>query len=142
MPRKYTKITPEIVKKVYEYLNDPRGFKKIEIARLVGISENSLKRIIQGAYDQPSEQQNTETQAVDSSQASQGDRTITEIPFEELETLMKCKVFIEELFSIAKASDKDPDELYFPRHYVYNMCLRYFPDMVKEAFARINDTSA
>ena len=142
MPRKYTKITPQIIEKVHAYLDDPRGFKQIEVARLVGISEHSLKRIIQGAYDQPSEQQNTETQVVDSSQASQGDKTITEIPFEEIENLMKCKVFIEELFSIAKASDKDPDELYFPRHYVYNMCQRYFPDMVKETFARINDTDA
>lgn len=136
MPRKYTKITPEIIEKVKKYLADDRGFSKVEVARLVGISENSLKRIVQGYYDQP-----VETQQTDSNQDSEA-KTITEIPFEEVENLMKCKVFIEELFSIAKASDKDPDELYFPRHYVYNMCLRYFPDMVKEAFARINDTDA
>lgn len=132
MPRKYTKITPEIVKKVYEYLNDPRGFKKIEIARLVGISENSLKRIIQGAYDQPSEQQNTETQVVDSSQASQGDRTITEIPFERLEHLIKCECFIEEMFTVAILSDKDDTALYFPRGHMNNMCDRYFPDKKAE----------
>ena len=139
MPRKYTKVTPEIIEKVKKYLADDRGFSKVEVARLVGISENSLKRIVQGYYDQPVE--NTATQQTDSNQDSEA-KTITEIPFEEVENLMKCKVFIEELFSIAKASDKDPDELYFPRHYVYNMCLRYFPDMVKEAFARINDTDA
>ena len=136
MPRKYTKVTPEIIEKVKKYLADDRGFSKVEVARLVGISENSLKRIVQGYYDQP-----VETQQTDSNQDSKA-KTITEIPFEEVENLMKCKVFIEELFSIAKASDKDPDELYFPRHYVYNMCLRYFPGMVKEAFARINDTDA
>lgn len=127
MPRKYTKITPQIVKKAKEYLADNRNFSKAEVARLVGISDHSLQRIVQGYYDQPVEQQNTETQAVDSNQDSKA-RNITEIPYEQLEYLIKCECFVSELFSVAVMSDKDEDELYFPRRYVNNMCDRYFPE--------------
>ena len=127
MPRKYTKITPQIVEKVKKYLADDRGFSKTEVARLVGISDNSLKRIVQGYYDQPVEQQNTETQVADSNQDSKA-RHITEIPYEQLEYLIKCECFVSEMFSIAIASDKNEDELYFPRHYIDSMCDRYFPD--------------
>ena len=125
MPRKYTKITPQIIEKVKKYLADDRGFSKVEVARLVGISEHSLQRIVQGYYDQPVE--NKETQVADSNQDSKA-KTITEIPYEQLEYLIKSECFISEMFAIAVASDKDEDELYFPRHYVNNMCDRYFPD--------------
>lgn len=125
MPRKYTKITPQIIEKVKKYLADDRGFSKVEVARLVGISEHSVQRIVQGYYDQPVE--NTETQVVDSNQDSKA-RNITEIPYEQLEYLIKCECFISEMFSIAITSDKAEDELYFPRHYINNMCDRYFPD--------------
>jgi hypothetical protein len=125
MPRKYTRITPEIIEKVKKYLADDRGFSKVEVARLVGISEHSLQRIVQGYYDQPVE--NKETQVADSNQDSKA-KTITEIPYEQLEYLIKCECFISEMFAVAVASDKDEDELYFPRHYVNNMCDRYFPD--------------
>ena len=127
MPRKYTKITPQIIEKVKKYLADDRGFSKTEVARLVGISDNSLTKIVQGYYDQPVEKQNTETQQIDSNQDSKA-RNITEIPYEQLEYLIKCECFISEMFSIAITSDKDEDELYFPRHYINNMCDRYFPD--------------
>lgn len=127
MPRKYTKITPQIIEKVKKYLADDRGFSKVEVARLVGISDHSLTRIVQGYYDQPVEQQNTETQVADSNQDSKA-RNITEIPYEQLEYLIKCECFVSEMFSIAIASDKDEDELYFPRHYINNMCDRYFPE--------------
>lgn len=127
MPRKYTKITPEIIEKVNKYLADDRGFSKIEVARLVGISEHSVQRIVQGHYDQPVEKQNTATQQADSNQDSEA-KTITEIPFERLEHLIKCECFIEEMFSIAITSDKDEDELYFPRRYLNNMTDRYFPE--------------
>ena len=122
MPRKYTKITPEIIEKVKKYLADDRGFSKGEVARLVGISDNSLKRIVQGYYDQ-----SVDTQQADSNQDSKA-KTITEIPFERLEHLIKCECFIEEMFSIAITSDKDEDELYFPRRYLNNMTDRYFPE--------------
>ena len=127
MPRKYTKITPQIIEKVKKYLADDRGFSKAEVAKLVGISDNSLTKIVQGYYDQPVEKQNTETQQVDSNQDSKA-RNITEIPYEQLEYLIKCECFISEMFSIAITSDKDEDELYFPRHYINNMCDRYFPE--------------
>ena len=125
MPRKYTKITQEIIEKTKKYLADDRNFSKIEVARLVGISEHSLQRIVQGYYDQPVE--NKETQVVDSNQDSKA-KTITEIPYEQLEYLIKCECFISEMFSVAVISDKDEDELYFPRHHVNSMCDRYFPD--------------
>ena len=127
MPRKYTKITPQIIEKVRKYLADDRGFSKVEVARLVGISEHSVQRIVQGYYDQPVEKQNTETQVADSNQDSEA-KTITEIPYEKLEHLIKCECFINEMFDIALMSDKDEYELYFPRHYINNMCDRYFPD--------------
>lgn len=125
MPRKYTKITPQIIEKVKKYLADDRGFSKVEVARLVGISDHSVLRIAQGYYDQPVE--NTETQVADSNQDSKA-RNITEIPYEQLEYLIKCECFVSEMFSIAIASDKAEDELYFPRHYINNMCDRYFPE--------------
>lgn len=125
MPRKYTKITPQIIEKVKKYLADDRGFSKVEVARLVGISDHSVLRIAQGYYEQPVE--NTETQVADSNQDSKA-RNITEIPYEQLEYLIKCECFVSEMFSIAIASDKAEDELYFPRHYINNMCDRYFPE--------------
>ena len=141
MPRRYTKITPQIIEKVEKYREDARGFSNIEICRLVGISEHSLKRIIQGYYDQPVETPPA-TQQIDSSPSPHG-KNVTEIPFEELEVMMKCKMFIEELFSMAILSDKADDELYFPRHYVSNMCNRYFPDLTQETLDRLKlDTNA
>lgn len=131
MPRKYTKITPEIIEKVNKYLADDRGFSKIEVARLVGISEHSVQRIVQGHYDQPVEKQNTATQQADSNQDSEA-KTITEIPFERLEHLIKCECFIEEMFTVAMLSDKDDTALYFPRGFMNNMCDRYFPDKKAE----------
>lgn len=125
MPKKYTKITPQIIEKVKKYLADDRGFSKTEVARLVGISDHSVQRIVQGYYDQPVE--NTETQVADSNQDSKA-KNITEIPYEQLEYLIKCECFVSEMFSIAIASDKNEDELYFPRHYIDSMCDRYFPD--------------
>lgn len=125
MPRKYTRITPEIIEKTKKYLADDRNFSKTEVARLVGISDHSLQRIVQGYYDQPVEDK--ETQVVDSNQDSKA-KTITEIPYEQLEYLIKCECFISEMFSVAVTSDKDEDELYFPRHHMNNMCDRYFPD--------------
>lgn len=125
MPRKYTRVTPQIIEKVNKYLADDRNFSKAEVARLVGISDNTLTRIVQGYYDQPVE--NTETQVVDSNKDSKA-KTITEIPYEQLEYLIKCECFVSEMFSIAITSDKDEYELYFPRHYLNNMCDRYFPD--------------
>ena len=126
MPRKYTKITPEIIEKVKKYLADDRGFSKVEVARLVGISEHSVQRIVQGYYDQ-----SVETQQADSNQDSEA-KTITEIPFERLEHLIKCECFIEEMFSVALMSDKDDTALYFPRGFMNNMCDRYFPDKKAE----------
>ena len=141
MPRRYTKVTPAIIKKVEEYRADPRGFKNIEICRLVGISEHSLKRIIQGYYDQPVEEPPV-TQQIDSSPSPDG-KTYTEIPFDELDTMMRCKMFVEELFEIAIISDKAENELYFPRHQLANMCNRYFPKDVEETLRNLRyDTNA
>lgn len=138
MPRKYTIITPQIVKKVKDYLEDDRGFSKKEVARLVGISDHSVARIVQGYYDQPVEKPSAK-QSVDSE--LQGN--ITLIPYEKLEYLMKCEVFINELFESAISSDKDEGELYFPRHNLNNMCSRYFPNLFSKHLRRVHtDTYA
>lgn len=136
MPRKYTKITPQVIEKTRKYLADDRNFSKAEVARLVGISEHSIQRIVQGYYDPPVEQQNTETQQMDSNQNSKA--YVTEIPFEKLEFLMKCECFINEMFDIAVLSDKDEDELYFPRHYMNNMCDQYFSDRKAQKLRSLN----
>jgi len=132
--RKYTRITPAIVAKTKRYLADDRGFSKAEVARLMGIGINSVNRIVQGHYDQPVEEVE-ETQAVDSEPRGS---TVTEIPYEKVEYLMKCEMFVDELFSIAILSDKGEDELYFPRHRVSNMCERYFPDKTRQALNTIS----
>lgn len=138
MPRKYTIITPQIVEKVRKYLDDERGFSKKEVARLVGISDHSVARIVQGYYDQPVEKPEAK-QSVDSE--LQGN--ITLIPYEKLEYLMKCEMFVDELFESAIASDKDEGELYFPRHNTNNMCSRYFPNLFSKHLRRVNtDTYA
>lgn len=138
MPRMYTKITPQIVKKVKGYLEDDRGFSKKEISRLVGISDHSVARIAQGYYDQPVEKPEA-IQSVDSE--LQGN--ITLIPYEKLEYLMKCEMFVNELFESAIASDKDEGELYFPRHNTNNMCSRYFPNDFSKHLRRVHtDTYA
>ena len=140
MPRNYTKITPQIVDKTKKYLNDPRNFSKTEVMRLMGISEHSLRKIVQGHYDQVVE----ESQVSDSSLSHQGDKpkNITEIPFERLEHLLKCEMFVEELFSVSVLSDKDEDELYFPRRYTFNMCTRYFPEPTQQRVEELHDTNA
>lgn len=140
MSRMYTKITPQIVKKVKSYLEDDRGFSKKEISRLVGISDHSVARIAQGLYDPPVEKPEAK-QSEDSSLSHQGCHT--EIPYEKLEYLMKCEVFVNELFESAIASDKDESELYFPRHNLNNMCSRYFPNDFSKHLRRVHtDTYA
>lgn len=140
MSRMYTKITPQIVKKVKGYLEDDRGFSKKEISRLVGISDHSVARIAQGYYDPPVEKPEA-MQSEDSSLSHQG--CYTEIPYERLEYLMKCEMFINELFESAIASDKDEGELYFPRHNLNNMCSRYFPNDFSKHLRRVHtDTYA
>lgn len=133
LSRKYTKITPAIVSKTKKYLADDRRFSKAEVARLMGIGINSVNRIVQGYYDQPVEEPKA-TQAADSEPRG---KTVTEIPFDKLEHLMKCEMFVEELFVIAVMSDKGEDELYFPRHRVAEMCERYFPDITEQTLARV-----
>lgn len=136
MPRKYTKITPQVIEKTRKYLADDRNFSKSEVARLVGISEHSIQRIVQGYYDPPVEQQNTETQQVDSNQNSKA--YITEIPFEKMETLLKYEAFIDEMFAISVKSDKADDELYLPRHYINQMFARYFPERLKKRLEELD----
>ena len=141
MPRKYTHITPQIVAKTKKYLEDDRNFSKAEIARLMGISKHSLNKIVQGYYDHPVEKPRAKP-LNDLSLSHQGDPT-TVIPFEKLEYLLKCEMFIDELFSMAQKSDKVENEIYFPRHYVDRMCERYFPVITKAIKERLNnDTNA
>lgn len=138
MPRKYTIITPQIVEKVRRYLDDERGFSKKEVARLVGISDHSVARIVQGYYDQPVEKHKAK-QSVDSE--LQGN--ITLIPYEKLEYLMKCEAFIDELFDTVVLSDKNEDEVYFPRHYTSSMLNRYFPNRYQKCLDKLrSDTYA
>lgn len=141
--RKYTKITPQVVNKVKKYLADERGFSKAEIARIVGIGDNSVKKIARGEYDQPVEKPEA-IQSVDSeSRSNQEPKNITEIPFEKLEYLMKCEMFIEELFEIAVLSDKEEGTLYFPRRLLNSACSRYFPEKHTQALDNLlNDTYA
>lgn len=138
MPRKYTKITPQIVEKVRKYLDDDRGFSKLEVARLVGISDHSVARIVQGYYDQPVEKPKA-IQSIDSE--LQGN--ITLIPYEKLEYLIKCEAFVDELFDTVVLSDKNEDEVYFPRHITSNMLNRYFPDKFRKCLDKLySDTNA
>ena len=133
--RSYTRITPQIVANVKRYLEDERNFSKVEIAKLTGISENSVSRIAKGEYDQLFAVQ----QVADSE--SGGDRNVTEIPFERLERLIKCEIFVEEMFETMILSDKDPDELYFPRRACSSMCNRYFPEKTRKRLEEL-DTNA
>lgn len=128
MSRKYTFITPDIVAKTKRYLEDDRKFSKAEVARLVGIGINSVNKIIQGYYDQPVEERKA-TQVADSEHPVMVN---TEFPYQRIEYLVKCEMFIDELFDLAIKSDKAEDELYFPRHYLHNMCERYFPERTQE----------
>lgn len=140
MPRRYTTITPQIVSKVRKYLDDERGFSKAEVARLVGISDHSVQRIVQGYYDQPIEKSEA-TQPIDLE--PRGNKHITEIPFERFEHLMKCEAFIDELFDTVVLSDKTEDEVYFPRHSTSNMLSRYFPDRFQKCLDKLHsDTNA
>jgi len=132
MPRKYTQITPQIVEKAKKYLADDRNFSKAEVARLVGISDHSLARIIAGHYDEPKTEEATP-------KSTQQEKHITEIPYERLEHLMRCECFVSEMFSVAVKSDKDEDELYFPRHWMNNMCDRYFPNKKEEVLQKLNE---
>lgn len=143
MPRKYTKITPQIVNKVKKYLEDERGFSKAEIARLVGISDNSMKKIVRGEYDRPVEKPKA-TQQIDSEIQDNPDPVhITEIPFDRLQHYMRCEMFVEELFSIAVLSDKEECTLYFPRRLINSACSRYFPEKHAQTLDNLlNDTYA
>ena len=138
MPRKYTIITPQIVEKVRKYLDDDRGFSKKEVARLVGISDHSVARIVQGYYDQPVEKPKAK-QSVD----SEFHGNVTQIPYEKLEYLIKCETFVDELFDTVVLSDKNEDEVYFPRRYTSNMLNRYFPVKFQECLEKLHsDTNA
>lgn len=132
--RSYTHITPQIVEKTKRYLNDDRNFSMVEVAKLMGISLNSVKKIRRGEYDEPKVDDIETIQKV-----SENTKNITEIPYDQLKYLIKCECFISEMFGIAVTSDKDEDELYFPRHYLNAMCDRYFPGRKEETLERLKD---
>ena len=136
MPKKsYAKITEEVVAKTKKYLNDDRKFSKAEVAMLVGISETSVSRIAAGEYDKPAEEECNISTAPYT-------KYVTEIPYDKLAFLMRCECFINEMFSVAVKSDKDEGELYFPRHWMNNMCDRYFPETKQETLQNLNEISA
>ena len=140
MTRPYTRITPQLVTNIKKYLADERDFSRAEISKLTGVSETTVSRVAQGSYDQLFE----ESQEADSSMSHQGEsKNITEIPFDRMEFLIKCEMFVEELLNVAILSDKDVDELYFPRRYTHSMCERYFPERTQKRIQELtNDTNA
>lgn len=118
--KEYAKMDRELTITIKQYLLDPRRFTHDEIAKLTGVSTSTVSRVKLGEYDHL-----LDASSVDDSEIS---RNITQIPYEELKNLIKCEQFVAELFAMAIASDKDDDELYFPRHYINATLRRYFPD--------------
>lgn len=118
--KEYAKMDRELTVAIKQYLLDPRRFTHDEIARLTGVSTTTVSRVNTGEYDHL-----LDPSSVGDSEIS---GNITQIPYEELKNLIKCEQFIAELFAMAVASDKDDDELYFPRHYINATLKRYFPD--------------
>lgn len=107
-------MTPELLQAVKTYLEDEREFSAAEVAALTGTSVATINRVRRGEYDHISEEYDL--------------KNITTIPFDRLENMLKCEQCITEIFAMAIESDKDSSELYFPRHYLNNVMLRYFPD--------------
>lgn len=118
--KEYAKMDRELTVKIRQYLLDPRHFTHDEIARLTGVSATTVSRVNAGEYDHL-----LDTDSVGNSEIPEN---ITKIPYEELKNLIKCEQCIAELFAMAVASDRDDDELYFPRHYINATLKRYFPD--------------
>ena len=118
--KEYTKMDRELTVRIRQYLLDPRHFTHDEIARLTGVSSTTVSRVNAGEYDHL-----LDSDSVGDSEIS---GNITQIPYEELKNLIKCEQFITELFAMAVASDRDDDELYFPRHQLSATLKRYFPD--------------
>lgn len=118
--KEYTKMDRELTIKIKQYLLDPRHLTLDEIARLTGVGATTVSRVKAGEYDHL-----LDTDSVGNSEIPEN---ITKIPYEELKNLIKCEQFIAELFAMAVASDRDDDELYFPRHYINAALKRYFPD--------------
>ena len=118
--KEYTKMDRELTIKIKQYLLDPRHLTLDEIARLTGVGATTVSRVKAGEYDH----------LLDSDSVSDSEipGNITQIPYEELKNLIKCEQFITELFAMAVASDRDDDELYFPRHPLSAALKRYFPD--------------
>lgn len=118
--KEYVRMDRELTDTVKQYLLDPRHFTHDEIARLTGVSKTTVSRVNAGEYDHL-----LDPSSVGDSEIS---GNITQIPYEELKNLIKCEQCIAELFAMAVASDRDDDELYFPRHYINATLKRYFPD--------------
>lgn len=118
--KEYVRMDRELTDTVKQYLLDPRHFTHDEIARLTGVSKTTVSRVNAGEYDHL-----LDPSSVGDSEIS---GNITQIPYEELKNLIKCEQFITELFAMAVASDRDDDELYFPRHPLSAALKRYFPD--------------
>lgn len=118
--KEYTKIDRELTIKIKQYLLDPRHLTLDEIARLTGVGATTVSRVKAGEYDHL-----LDSDSVGDSEIS---GNITKIPYEELKNLIKCEQCIAELFAMAVASDRDDDELYFPRHQLSAALKRYFPD--------------
>lgn len=118
--KEYTKMDRELTIKIKQYLLDPRHLTLDEIARLTGVGATTVSRVKAGEYDHLLDS--------DSVGDSEIPGNITQIPYEELKNLIKCEQFITELFAMAVASDRDDDELYFPRHQLSAALKRYFPD--------------
>ena len=118
--KEYTKMDRELTIKIKQYLLDPRHLTLDEIARLTGVGATTVSRVKAGEYDNL-----LDSDSVGDSEIS---GNITKIPYEELKNLIKCEQFLTELFAMAVASDRDDDELYFPRHRLSEALKRYFPD--------------
>ena len=118
--KEYTKMDRELTIKIKQYLLDPRHLTQDEIARLTGVGATTVSRVNAGEYDHLLD--------ADSVSDLEIPGNITKIPYEELKNLIKCEQFITELFAMAVASDRDDDELYFPRHPLSAALKRYFPD--------------
>lgn len=118
--KEYKRMDRELTDTIKQYLLDPRHFTHDEIARLTGVSKTTVSRVNAGEYDHL-----LDPDSVGDSEIS---GNITQIPYEELKNLIKCEQFIAELFAMAVASDRDDDELYFPRHSINAALKRYFPD--------------
>jgi hypothetical protein len=112
-------ITKENVESVIKYTKKYPNMSVTELAKLCGVSSCSVSNIRNGLYNHLLEEtkENNEAKAIPSS-----------IPYEDYKRLVACELCVKELFTSARKTLDDTEELFVDYRILSAILKKYFPE--------------